>query len=139
MASEALWTIKHHFWWDHYRKQQGTAVAVFRPLGLDESQRNAMIDNWLSRTGQRYGWWRLFTFLGEKGTAGIIPFTALHFQDTRVVCSNHIGLGAEKAGLWLGDQPNMLDPNEAMDYCDDHPKEYKFVGWGIVPGRHPLA
>ena len=135
MVSEALWHIKHHFFWDHYEKQQGTAVAVFRPLGVTQSQKDEMIQDWLSRTGQRYGWWRLLTFLGEKLTT--ISFTKLHFQNSRVVCSNHIGLGAEKILLFLGDQPNMLDPDEAMDYAWANPKQYEFIGWGIVPGRFP--
>jgi len=139
MVSEALWHIKHHFFWDHYKNQQGTAVAVFRPTYVSAEQKNVMITDWLSRTGQRYGWWRLFTFLGEKLTAGIIPFSRLHFQDTRVVCSNHIGLGAEKINMWLGDQPNMLDPDEAMDFMESDKKHFEFIGWSIIPGRHPLG
>jgi hypothetical protein len=136
-ASEALWKIKDHIWWNAHNKNQGYAVAVFRPRrfnGNDGVER--VVNDWRSRTGNTYGWWRLFTFLLERLTS--LPFTKLHYQDTRIVCSNHIALGLEKDGIRINNHdPNELDPDEFLDYCASHPEEFQFVGWGIVPGPAP--
>jgi hypothetical protein len=136
-ATEALWKVEEHVWWEAHKKNQGYAVAVFRPRHYsgDEGVERVVAD-WRSRTGNGYGWWRLLTFLGEKLTG--IPLTRLHFQDVRVVCSNHIAHGLEEDGIHFNDHdPNELDPDEGMDYCAGKPEEFKFVGWGIVPGDHP--
>jgi hypothetical protein len=134
-ATEALWHVKEHTWWTHHKKSVGYAVAVYRPrLFSGDEGVERVVANWRTRTGNRYGWWRLTTFLGEKLTHGKIPFTKLHFQDARVVCSNHIALGLEDDKIRFNDHdPNELDPDEGMDYCAAHPEEFKFIGWGIVP------
>ena len=137
-VSESLWTIKHHEWWGAHRKEQGYAIAVFRPRLVNNQNVTDIVDNWLSRTGNKYGWWRLFTFLGEKLTNGKIPFTKLHRKDdVRQVCSNHMAEGMEHGGVTFGERPAELDPDDGMDYCMSHPDEFKFVGWTIVPGRSP--
>ena len=138
-VSEALWHTEHHVWWEAHQNEQGYAIAVFRPRQFSGNEGvNRVVQNWLSRTGNSYGWWRLLTFLGEKLTAGKIPFTKLHFQDSYVVCSNHIAEGLEKDFIrFNGQNPHQMDPDEMYDYCISHPEEFKFIGWGIVPGPEP--
>jgi hypothetical protein len=138
IATESLWHIEENVWWHRHRHEQGYAVAVFRPRNYsgNEGVKRAT-DNWSARRGQRYGWWRMGTFLGERLTGGLIPFSKLHFSKTRVVCSNHIALGLEEDNIRINDHdPNELDPDEFMDYSIAHESdEFKFIGQAIVPAR----
>ena len=132
-ATEALWHIKEHVWWDAHAKDQGYAIAVFRPRNFTGNEGvNRVVENWRTRTGEKYGWWRLGTFLAEKLTG--LPVTRLHFQNRRIVCSNHIAIGLSKDAISFNDHdPNELDPDEGMDYAIASPEEFKFIGRCIVP------
>lgn len=136
-VSESLWTVDENVWWERHGLEEGYTVAVFRPrhfTGNEGVQR--VVENWRSRTGNKYGWWRLFGFLGERLTGGLIPFTKLFFKDDRIVCSNHVLLGLATDGIKIdtddGD-PHRLDPDEFCDYCIAHPEEFKFIGQATVP------
>jgi len=133
MVSEALWHVEHHEWWANNKKNQGQCVAVFRPYGLSDYRVRQIVSDALSRTGDRYAWWRLFGFLGERLTYGCLPLTKLFFLKERNVCSNHAGLAMMKGGVYFGQQPFDLDPDEMLDYCMAHPRLFQFVGWSIVP------
>ena len=136
-ATESLWTVKEHVWWEAHKKNQGYAVALFRPrLYSGNEGVERVIANWRTRTGNKYGWWRLTTFLGERLTG--IPFTKMHFQDARVVCSNHIALGLAEDNIRFNDHdPNEMDPDEGMDYAAFYTEHFAFIGWAVVPGDHP--
>jgi hypothetical protein len=145
-TTESLWKIEESVWWERHRHEQGYAVAVFRPRNYSGNEGvEKVLDDWHSRLGQKYGWWRLTTFLGEKlsheASFGLftIPFTKLHFQGKRIVCSNHIFLGLEKDDIRVNSKdPNELDPDDAMDYCIAHEAdEFKLIGQAIVPARRP--
>ena len=141
-ATESLWHIEENVWWDRHQNEQGYSVAVFRPrnyrgdIGVDN-----VVSNWRSREGQRYGWWRMATFLGEKLTRGTIPFSKLHVSKTRVVCSNHILIGLSQDGIYVHlngggpSDPNEIDPDEFLDYAIAKPEEFKFIGQATVPAR----
>jgi len=139
-VSEALWHVEENVWWDRHSHEQGYAVAVFRPRLFSGNEGvDRVVENWRRRTGNGYGWWRLLTFLGEKLTGGLIPFSKLHFQDARVVCSNHIALGLEKDGIHINEHdPNELDPDEFLDYVLSEPEKFQFVGQTIVPAGRPM-
>lgn len=142
-TTESLWHVEENVWWDRHKHEQGYSVAVFRPRNYSGNAGvERVLDDWHSRKGQRYGWWRLGTFLGEKlsetASFGLfkIPFSKLHFQDVRGVCSNHIAVGLEKDGIPINDHdPKELDPDEFCDYCTAEPENFKFVGQAIVPAR----
>ena len=136
-VSEALWRTMHHHWWDAHKDEQGYAVAAYRPRHFTGNEGvNRVVENWVSRTDDRYGWWRLFTYLIEKISAGKIPATKLHFKKDRMVCSNHIAIGLVKDGIHINDHdPQELDPDEMQDYCATHPEEFKFIGQATVPAR----
>jgi hypothetical protein len=143
-ATESLWRVEENVWWERHKHEQGYSVAVFRPRNYSGNEGvERVLADWRSRKGKKYGWWRLGTFLGEKlsevASFGLfrIPFTKLHFQDVRVVCSNHILHGLEEDNIGVNDHdPNEIDPDRFMDYCIAHEAdEYKFVGQAIVPAR----
>jgi hypothetical protein len=142
-ATESLWKVEENVWWERHKHEQGYAVAVFRPRRFSGNEGvERVVADWHSRHGNGYGWWRLATFLGEKLSDTIsfglfrIPFSKLHFQDTRVVCSNHIFLGLEKDNIRVNSKdPNELDPDDAMDYAIAQTEDFKFVGQAIVPAR----
>jgi hypothetical protein len=96
-------------------------------------QEMMIVEDARTRTGDRYAWWRLFSYLGERITLGKIPFSKLHFLRDRNVCSNHAGLAWQAAGIYLPESPGRLDPDDLMDYCDIRPKLIEFMGWAIVP------
>jgi hypothetical protein len=132
-VSEALWHVENHNWFEYHEENQGYSVAVFRPYGVSGKHIRAIVANAESRTGDRYAWWRLFGFLGERLTGGLVPFTKLFFLKERNVCSNHVALAMIEGGVWFGQQPFELDPDEMMDYCMAHPDEFRFVGWSVIP------
>jgi hypothetical protein len=130
VVSEAQWHINEHEWWKAHG-HENVAVAVFRPRNLTPLQESLIVNNAQTRTGDRYAWWRLFTFLGEKITGR--RFSKAHVLERRNVCSNHAGLALESAGVYLPEPPGQLDPDDIMDHCEMHPHQYEFMGWSVVP------
>ena len=141
VATESLWHVEENVWWKRHKHEQGYSVAVFRPRNYSGNEGvERVLDNWRRRLGERYGWWRIGTFLGEKLTGGLIPFSKLHVSKTRVVCSNHILIGLEKDGIGVNNHdPNEIDPDEFLDYSIEHEAdEFKFIGQAIVPAVRAL-
>jgi len=134
-VSEAQWHIVERQFWDSYKTCPGYGVAVFRPLHLAPRALKAMLADGRARVGQRYAWWRMFTFLGEK--VGI-PSSKLNFLTGRNVCSTHAGLMDDSAGIrYCGRDPKRLDPDYALDCVARDVLtgglEWSFVGWSYVP------
>lgn len=136
-VSESLWKNTNHCWWPAYRNSPGYSVAVFRPRYLSKAQVDAIVANALSREGDPYGWWRLFTFLGRRVLGLDLP--KLHLQQKAVVCSNHQGLAELAGNVSLGKPPNELDPDDGMDWALSHPEDFEFRGWAMVPPPSPTS
>ena len=130
LVSEALWKVKLHKWWEAH-KDENVAIAVFRYRNLNLIQEKAIVEDAISRTGRRYAWWRLFSYLGERLTK--IPFSKLHVLENRNVCSNHAGKAWEAGlGALFPERPGRLDPDDMMDFCELAQDRIEFLGWSVV-------
>lgn len=136
-VSEALWKTEEHEWWATHQNNQGYAVAVFRPRFVNDNDVQAIVRDARTRTGDSYAWWRLPGFLITKLTGGRIKGEKLFFLERSNVCSTHMGLALNAGRVSFGKDPKELDPDYAMDYCIDHPEEFAYVGWTVVPGVKP--
>ena len=130
-VSEALWRVGHHNWWSRYRTSHGYAYAIYRPRLVHDAAIGAIVRDALSRTGQRYAWWRMLSFVTDKIK---LPGAKLHFLRSRNVCSTHAALGFAAGGVRYGRKdPKEVDPDFAHDYSKANPQEWLYIGWGVVP------
>ena len=131
-VSEALWKIMHQSWWEAH-KGENTDVAIFRRRDMNLLQETDIVRDALTRTGNKYAWWRLLGYLGERFTK--IKFSKMFVLKDRNVCSNHVGLAYAAAGITFPEPPGQLDPDEIFDHCIANPVLWEFMGWSIVTGE----
>jgi len=131
VVSESQWHVNEHPWWDDH-KGDNVAIAVFKIRNLSTLQERQIVEDAHSREGDRYAWWRLFTFLGERLTRK--PLSSAHILKERNVCSNHAGLAWEAAGYQWPEPPGQLDPDDILDHCMANPERVEFCGWALVSG-----
>ena len=133
-VSEAFWHIGHHEWWNRHKENENYSVMVFRPRHMTNEQVEMVVNDALSRTGNRYAWWRIPGFLVEKLSFGKMKVSKLFFMKNRNVCSNHVALAFDEIGIRFEEEPLELDPDDMFDYCAENSNLFQFIGVETVNG-----
>jgi len=134
-AVEALGRVEHNPWFDRHSNEAGYRVQVFRPLFVNYP--GVVVANALAHKGDKYGWWKLGAFLGDRFFFKGLPFLAkLLFLDNRPICSYLVGSAFEEAGYphAFGPVPaRAQDPDTQHDYVTSGQGRWSYVGEVQVP------
>jgi len=124
---EALWKVRHHTFWSHY-KDQTVIVEVWRRSFLTPRQVQRVTEYARNQEGNKYGWWKLlphaldrFFFGGKKRVSKL-----LHI-DKRPICSYLVAKAYSLIKIDFGGRAQAMDPDEMHDWVVlNH--NWEFVG-----------
>lgn len=149
---EALWKTQEVEWWTAHSKEYaaGQRIKVFQPVPpFDTQELQHFINEARHYVGSTYGWWRLLLQLGDRLVfKGNKVLSKMNFS-SRPICSWLAAFVNQKAqstarglqrlrekstnGLqrnaifMFGMAPESADPDELLDYCLEHPDEWKEI------------
>jgi hypothetical protein len=125
---EALWHVRLGEVWDYYGPPAGAnrpEVAVYRPTNVPSNDRSAIAAAAEEHVGQRYGWWKLFTHLGDSALSALIPrvkdvrlLRRLNFWDARPICSVLVAWAFASRGYDFGVPAGSASPDDIHDYVE---------------------
>jgi len=125
--TEAVWKTRL----GHLEMKEGMGVRVFSHVTAPAPE---AIENFkeevYARIGLKYGWWKLLGHLVDRTVFhGTKVVSKLFFVDKRPICSYYVAHMVYRHFGWdFGIDPDAADPDEMMDYCEEHHGEWRFVG-----------
>ena len=124
---EALSSVKKHRF-VRYRARTRTAVAVYRPLDLTETEIRSVVDKALEYEGRRYGYRKIVAHFLDWALQGAYFFRRLTNDDRYPICSWVIAYAFERARpRFFGIDPGAADPDDLWDWVTEHPQSWKRV------------
>lgn len=125
---ESLWKTERWDWFPNHKHEDGNEIRVYRKAGLTLPQIVRIEAGALSFVGRTYGWWKLFAHLADRllfgGKKTVSNF--LHVEK-RPICSFTAAHSFQVAGISFGMDPDVADPDEMMDWCEQS-GEWMLVG-----------
>lgn len=125
-AVEALLKVEKHTIWSYY-KGMTDKIAIFRPIGLNDKEKNIITEKAIDYVGRSYGWFKILMHMLDYFLGGIYFFRRLANSDKYPICSWVVANAYSKVGLNFGCDPGQANPDDLWDYCIEHPNKYELI------------
>ncbi len=123
---EALGKVRKHPL-GRYAKKRTTAVAVFRPLNLDEAEKDLIVQKAESYVGRRYGVVKIAGHLADWCLQGAYVFRWLTRNDSYPICSWVVAHAFSAAGKEFGVEAGAANPDDIWDFVLKNPDKYEQI------------
>jgi hypothetical protein len=123
---EALRTVQKHPIYDYYQPKKDM-MAIFRPLGLTDEEKEFILTKGLSYVGAKYGYSKILGHSLDFFTGGHYIFRRLFNSDNYPICSWLVAHAYKAANLNFGCDPGMATPDNIWDFCIDNTLKYQQI------------
>lgn len=120
-----LSTVEHNFWQKY--AGSGMEVSIWRPRGLTEQQRRAIVFRAQRYIGFPYGGSKLIAHALDWLIGGKYFFRRLTGLSYYPICSWLVAFSFAAGRLDFGVPPGAISPDDIDDYVRNHPEEYLCV------------
>ena len=123
---EALSTVKQRKMRSYYKSRK-TAVAVFRPVNVDEVTVRRVVKDATDYVGAKYGYVKIVAHFADWCLGGRYVFRKWAQMDRYPICSWVVAFAWNEGGRSFGVPPEAASPDDIWDYCVAHPHEWKMI------------
>lgn len=127
LVVEALGLVSRHRLWERYALRRRTAVAVYRPIGLEPEAIERIVRRAESYVGREYGYAMILAHLADWLLLGSYVFRRLAGSDAYPICSWVVAHAFAAGGQGFGVEPGEASPDDIWDFVTSRPRAFAQV------------
>jgi len=124
---EALSKVEKHTIVSQYEKETGIEITCYRPLDLDDTEREIIVKKAISYVGCTYGYAKILTNFLDFLLGGLYVFRRITTPEKDPMCYEIVSIAYSEDNLYFGTEPGAALPEEILLYCEAHPKKYQKI------------
>jgi hypothetical protein len=107
------------------RPPNETSVAIFRPLNINQSEINIIVNEALEQIGKKYGFLKILAHLLDWFLLGAYVFRRITRNGNYPICSWLVAHAYSKAGKTFNVKPGAAQPDDIWDFIIDNQDKYE--------------